>query len=171
MKYRFEPLLFIAFTVFMCSGSVDEVNPKNVDWRDYGGNKGGSRYSPLTQVNTQNVKDIEVAWTYDMGENKAGERGIDLQCQPIVVNGIMYAVTPKMKLFAVDATNGKELWKFDPFADDTTPPRFHAVLQVIALHVYLNPGLEEYLLPDFSLISFSWKNTCCVVTGELLLFG
>ncbi len=105
-----------------------EKEPPYTDWPSYGGNSAGSRYSPLTQVNPENVGKLKPVWTYDTGDNKdTTQRGIDLQCQPIVVDGVMYAVTPRMKLFAVNAASGQELWKFDPFDHPDAKPRIHAV--------------------------------------------
>ncbi|HTE23292.1 outer membrane protein assembly factor BamB family protein [Flavitalea sp.] len=94
------------------------TNNDDADWRNYGGNKAGNRYSTLKQINKENVKDLKIAWTYDTAEdstrNKIG-RNIEIQCQPIVVNDILYGTTPMLKLFALEAATGKELWKFDPF--------------------------------------------------------
>ncbi len=88
------------------------------NWPAYGGNKAGNRYSPLSQINIDNVKNLQVAWMYDAREpvdssNPSG-RAKEIQCQPIVVNGVMYGTTPKLKLFAIDAATGKQLWKFTP---------------------------------------------------------
>lgn len=98
------------------------------DWPSYGGDAGGSRFSSLTQVNLDNVHNLEPAWTYDTDENKdASQRGMDIQCQPIVIGGTLYGTTPEMKLFALDAATGKEFWKFDPFEDPETRPRYHSL--------------------------------------------
>ena len=88
------------------------------DWPVYGGNPAGNRYSPLQQIDTGNVSQLVPAWVYDTGENNTAENneGGDIQCQPIVVDGILYGTTPSMKLFAIDAATGKERWKFDPFS-------------------------------------------------------
>ncbi|MBC7892833.1 MAG: PQQ-binding-like beta-propeller repeat protein, partial [Sphingobacteriaceae bacterium] len=94
-------------------------------WPTYGGNAAGNRYSPLNQIDTQNVGTLQPAWTFDTGENSPGESGMDIQCQPIVVGGTLYGTTPRLKLFAVDATTGRLRWKFDPFADPAKKPRFH----------------------------------------------
>lgn len=111
--------------LFMCA-QKGRQSGANTDWRSYGGDSGGSRYSPLTQIDLENVHDLELAWTYDTGENKdASRRGMDIQCQPIVIDGILYGTTPEMKLFAVDAATGKEIWKFNPFDKPGTRPRFH----------------------------------------------
>jgi quinoprotein glucose dehydrogenase len=80
------------------------------DWPAYGGNKAGNRYSPLDQINLENVKNLQVAWMYNAALTKEG----DIQCQPIVVHGVLYGTTPDLKLFAVDASTGKEIWIFSP---------------------------------------------------------
>ena len=113
----------IAICIWACSffQNDKDKNPKDQDWRSYGGNQGGDRYSPLTQINLENVKDLQLAWTYNTGEN--GE----MQTQPIVVNGIFYGVTATMKLFALDPATGKELWKFDPKTASTKRLQNHAI--------------------------------------------
>ncbi|CAG5008488.1 Outer membrane protein assembly factor BamB [Dyadobacter sp. CECT 9275] len=112
------------------------------DWPAYGGNSAGNRYSPLTQINKENVKNLRVAWQFDTGENKdTTQRGMDVQCQPIVVNGIMYGTTPRLKLFAIDAATGREVWKFDPLSPGKRP-RFHPVRGV----VYWADGQDKRIL-------------------------
>ncbi len=84
-----------------------------LDWPAYGGNPAGNRYSPLDQINTGNVGHLSVAWIYNTGENKIPNgSGHEIQCQPIVVNGILYATTPELHLFAVRAESGMPLWTF-----------------------------------------------------------
>src|SRR6187431_532761 len=83
----------------------------------YGGNKAGNRYSPLSEINLDNVKNLSVAWTYfandqpDTG-NKQPNRPREIQCQPIVVNGILYGTSAELNLFALNAATGKQVWKF-----------------------------------------------------------
>lgn len=94
------------------------------DWQIYGGNKAGNRYSSLDQISLENVNNLEVAWMYNATETTANQenskknRVRQIQCQPIVVNGILYGTTPKLKLFALDAGTGEQLWKFDPLSND-----------------------------------------------------
>ena len=123
MKLSFKILLLIAISVWGCSIFQNGKNKKvkNQDWRFYGGNQAGDRYSPLAQINLKNVKNLQLAWTYNTGEN--GE----MQTQPIVVNGIFYGVTATMKLFALDPATGKELWKFDPKTASTKRLQNHAI--------------------------------------------
>ncbi|HTD92682.1 MAG TPA: PQQ-binding-like beta-propeller repeat protein [Chitinophagaceae bacterium] len=88
------------------------------DWPSYGGNSAGNRYSPLNQINLDNVKDLAVAWEYDASEKpdpaNPSQRAKEIQCQPIVVDGILYGTTPELKLFALTAATGEQLWKFEP---------------------------------------------------------
>lgn len=74
----------------------------------YGGGETGQRYSPLRQINRANVGRLEIAWQYDGGDG-AG----DSQTQPVIVDGVLYGVSAKHKIFALDAATGKELWRFD----------------------------------------------------------
>ena len=92
------------------------------DWPVYGGNRLGNRYSPLSQITKDNVQDLELAWIFDAkdkSEYGASERPGAIQCQPIVVDGILYGTTPELSLFSVDAATGKELWRFSPERDST----------------------------------------------------
>jgi quinoprotein glucose dehydrogenase len=133
-------LLWMGGAAFVYEGNLDE---KNADWPTYGGDPAGSRYSELSQINLQNVKNLQLAWTYDTGENKPTDtRQLVMPCQPIVVKGIMYGTTPQLKLFAADAATGKELWKFNPFADPSVKPNYQPVRGV----VYWADGNDERIL-------------------------
>ncbi len=87
------------------------------DWAVYGGTAENNHYSPLKQINRRNVKQLTVAWTFDTEE----EGG--LQTNPIVVNGVLYGLTPSQKVFALNAMTGKLLWKFDSGIKGTQPDR------------------------------------------------
>ena len=75
-------------------------------WPRSQGDNGSRRYSTLKQINKENVKSLEVAWTYRSGDGAA-----NIQCTPIIVDGVMYAPTPGFAIVAVDAANGKEKWR------------------------------------------------------------
>lgn len=80
----------------------------STDWPAYGGTVEQTRYSPLRQIDTSNVARLEVAWTYDTGETGG------LQTQPIVVDGVLYGISPTQKIFALNAATGAVQWTFDP---------------------------------------------------------
>jgi glucose dehydrogenase len=81
-------------------------------WSVYGGGPDSIRYSSLDQINRENVKRLQVAWTYDTGD---AFEGSEMQCNPIVVDGVLFATSPKLRVFALDAATGGERWSFDPF--------------------------------------------------------
>jgi len=78
------------------------------DWPAYGGGPAGIRYSSLKQINRSNVAGLRVAWTYDTADGPG-----DPQTQPLVVNGVLFGLTPRHKVVALDAATGKLLWRFD----------------------------------------------------------
>ncbi|MGH9719315.1 MAG: PQQ-binding-like beta-propeller repeat protein [Bryobacteraceae bacterium] len=81
------------------------------DWSIYGGGLDNIRYSALKQIHRGNVDKLQVAWTFDTGD---AFRNSEIQCNPIVVRGVLYATTPKLRVIALDAATGKQLWAFDP---------------------------------------------------------
>lgn len=98
------------------------------EWRAYGGDSGGSRYSKLTEINRDNVTKLKVAWIYHTGDFSDGTTYAAhsaFESAPLVVNGVMYVTTPFSRLIALDAETGKQLWVFDPKLDmDRTYPLF-----------------------------------------------
>src|ERR671924_1387742 len=92
------------------------------DWPHYGGGPDQTRYSPLTEITRANVATLKVAWTYD---TRDAFEGSEMQCQPVVAHGVLYATSPKLRVFALNAATGTEIWSFDPLDDDDeeTPSR------------------------------------------------
>jgi len=78
-------------------------------WHRSHGDNGGTRFSALDQINRQNVTNLQVAWTY---HSRDGSNSI--QCNPIIVDGVMFAPTPGKHIAAVNAETGIELWRFKP---------------------------------------------------------
>jgi quinoprotein glucose dehydrogenase len=83
------------------------TQPSYRGWPAYGGGPEQIRYSRLDQINRANVKQLQQAWLYDSGETGG------LQTQPIVVDDVLYAITPTHKTFALRAATGDHLWTFD----------------------------------------------------------
>ncbi len=90
------------------------------NWIAVGGDRGGMRYSELTGINRDNIKRLAVAWEFKTGELAEGKAKI-MECTPIVVDGVMYITSGKLKVFALNAATGEEIWSFDPFAKG--PPK------------------------------------------------
>ena len=113
---------FIVFAV-LCAGFIScrdsaTFSSDYSGWGTYAGTKDGIRYSSNDQINAENVSKLQVAWSYNSADKDTGNR-TQIQCNPIVVNGILYGTTPRVKLFALNAATGKQLWIFDPALEDT----------------------------------------------------
>jgi len=109
-------------TNFLLCGTLlhaagDHKHLSSHDWPIYGGTPENNHYSVLTRINRKNVKKLHVAWTYDTGESGG------LQTSPIIVQGVLYGLTPTQRAFALDAATGKLLWKFDSGVTGTQPAR------------------------------------------------
>lgn len=118
---------FRQFIAALCSLAL--LHPAvwaQTDWPNVGNDKGAMRYSPLKQINRDNVKNLKVAWTYHTGDAGAGD-STTIECTPIVIGGVMYLTTVKAKVVALDAATGREIWKFDPFA-----PQHATKFQIVA---------------------------------------
>lgn len=87
----------------------------------YGGDAAQEHYSPLSQINRSNVRRLKVAWKYDTGERRSGYYA--LETSPLVINGVLYGLTPSEKVFALNAATGKHLWTFDSGIRGTQPDR------------------------------------------------
>ena len=121
--------IFFLISILLVCGCHESKN-KYINWEVYNGTNSGIKYSSLNQVNTTNVTQLEVAWIYKTGDADTIHSS-QIQCNPIVVDGILYGVGPAMKLFAIDAQTGKEKWVFDVNAraatlSDTT--KFHNII-------------------------------------------
>jgi glucose dehydrogenase len=82
---------------------------RNGEWTMVGLNYSEQRYSPLKQIDTTNVGRLELAWSYEVGSG-----GGQQEATPLVINGVIYAITNWSVAFALDARTGKELWRYDP---------------------------------------------------------
>ncbi|HEY1493748.1 MAG TPA: PQQ-binding-like beta-propeller repeat protein [Candidatus Solibacter sp.] len=101
--------------VLLAAGALPAAD---VQWPVNGG-PNNIRYSPLTQINRENVGQLKVAWSYDSHD---AFKDSEMQSNPIVVDGVLYATTPKLRVVALDAETGREIWAFDP-AGGAAPQR------------------------------------------------
>lgn len=85
-------------------------------WSTYKADAASSSYSPLEQINKENVHELKVAWIFNPGDGGAQGAWFNRsECNPIVIDGIMYATSARHRLYAINASNGKLIWSFDPF--------------------------------------------------------
>ena len=112
-RRKYLNLLGVLIVAFVLAGG--EMQPaSDTDWPVYGGDWHGTRYSELDQINRSNVASLQPAWTLDT-RDKRDNPPSTIECNPIVVDGVMYLTSAFIRVFAVDAATGNTLWVFDPF--------------------------------------------------------
>ncbi|MFM8518249.1 MAG: pyrroloquinoline quinone-dependent dehydrogenase [Nevskiaceae bacterium] len=115
-----------ALLVVLCAATVTaSAAGSGADWPAFGGDAGGSQHSPLTQINKGNVKQLKLAWQHRSGDfiDAPSPKGSLLQVTPLHANDTLYFCTPLNRVFALDPTNGKERWVFDPHRPDAKSGR------------------------------------------------
>jgi quinoprotein glucose dehydrogenase len=85
----------------------------DANWDTYLGDKASSHYSMLKQITPRNVSKLRVAWTYRTGGLDPNNRS-QIQCNPLIIDGVLFGTTPDLQLFALDAATGHERWRFNP---------------------------------------------------------
>lgn len=120
MHRRITFFLFLATGIFFlnCCKSKTQVS-KFVDWPEYNGGPDRNHYSPLDEINSKNITQLEKVWEYSSGGVDTAKNQTQMQCNPIIVDGVLYGVSAGSQAFALDAGSGKEIWKTN-FTDETT---------------------------------------------------
>jgi quinohemoprotein ethanol dehydrogenase len=100
-----------AVTSAVDSASIKANTATSKDWPTYGLDYAETRFSKLNQINTDNVKNLGLMWSYNLESIR------DVEATPVVVDGIMYVTASWSVVHAVDARTGKRIWSFDPGVD------------------------------------------------------
>lgn len=129
MQFLPSKLISISSAIILASSVI---NANAQDWPSYGGDNGSSKYSPLDQINAENVDQLEIVWEWLSldnatvasnladGNNRAVPAGY--KATPLVVDGIMYVSTSFGRVVALDAANGELRWSFDTRAWEAGRP-------------------------------------------------
>lgn len=115
--HRHSELRSLVILCLAFASSLAGQTSRRVEWANYGNDPGGMRYSPLTQVNRDNVAKLKLAWVYhtgDMSNGTAYPRKSEFESTPIFVDGTLYLTTAFNRIVALDPVSGKERWTFDP---------------------------------------------------------
>ena len=115
MRRRLPVLITITIVAAAWTQGWTQPRAARVDWRAHGADAAHTQHSPADLITPSNVSTLQVAWTYKTGDGRADNRS-QIQCNPIVVDGVLYASSAQLKVFALDAATGAQKWVFDPFA-------------------------------------------------------
>ena len=105
--FKYVPVIPAAiFSVFLLNACSDANKSESSDWPLYGRDYNNQRFSPLKQINTDNITQLKLAWKYKTGKKAT------FQTSPIMVDGVMYITTPFNDVIALDAATGKQIWHY-----------------------------------------------------------
>jgi quinoprotein glucose dehydrogenase len=107
-------ILALVFTVAAGEAVVGVRAAGFSEWNTYGGDPTGAKYSSLAQINRRNVRRLKPAWIFRCDDMRA-QPASTIECNPVLVGGLMYLTTPGLKALALDAASGRERWRFDPW--------------------------------------------------------
>src|SRR5688572_6844352 len=103
--------------VVAAAGVFAQQRPdRQVEWPYFGGDQGGQRHSPLTDVNPANVARLAQAWQWKHWETPLADHGTtpgQFEATPLMIDGTLFVTTPYNSIAALDAETGRELWRFD----------------------------------------------------------
>lgn len=103
-------VLLLLSTRIAATAAPAEAAPDR-GWPVYNGDFGATKYSPLRQINRENVRQLKPAWVFHTGDQSGRST---LECNPLVVDGTVFLTTVTIKAVALDASTGRKLWEFDP---------------------------------------------------------
>ena len=119
LSFRLRWILF-GLLVWAIASVAQAQSTADSGWPNYGNDAGGSRYSPLKQINRDNVAQLKVAWTYRTGaldvQRELNEKAA-FEATPILVEGKLFLSTPYDHVIALDPRSGAKAWEFDPKLD------------------------------------------------------
>ncbi|MEO8569982.1 MAG: PQQ-binding-like beta-propeller repeat protein [Ginsengibacter sp.] len=130
----------ISLVFFLSLGCKSKDN--YTTWSGYKGSPESIQYSSLTQIDTSNVKNLQVAWEYHSGDADTVHQS-QIQCNPIIIDGILFGTTPEMKLFALDAATGTQKWIFNPFDSMTSDKKSFFIMNNCRGVSYWSDGGNE----------------------------
>ncbi len=155
-------LIWVSF--FFVLVSCQSATEKYTTWEITGGSKKGIRYTSLNQVDTSNVALLKPAWVYHTGDADTAKFS-QMQCNPIVIDSVMYVTSPTLKLIALHAGTGKKIWEFNPDSVYRNSQSWHFIVVNNRGVTYWTDGKEDKRI--FFVIG-SLLHCINAVTGELV---
>ena len=160
INYTIIVFLLVSILLFDCS---DQSSNLGANWTSYASDKFSSKYSPLDQINKENVKDIEVKWTWESPDNELKEQfkfPVSIyQVTPIAINGILYVSSSTAIVSAINGLTGRTIWTYDPETYKSNAPAHGAYIHRGVS--YWDDGVGGRIIvgtPDARLIALNAKD-------------
>lgn len=141
-------------------------NKRDYDsWKVYNGSKEGIHYSSLAAIDTGNVNMLQPAWLFHTGDADTAKSS-QIQCNPIIVDSVMYVTSPTLKLFALQAATGRKIWEFDPESVIRNKDIIHFIVNNNRGVTYWTDGKEDKRI---FFVAGAYLHCINAVTGELVI--
>lgn len=157
-------LRYLAVLLVLAACKTSSEKAAYTTWEAYGGGKENMHYSSLKEIDTTNVSRLRVAWTFHTGDADTSKSS-QIQCNPIIVDSIMYLVSPTLKLFAVHAGSGQKIWEFDPQAVPDNLRAFHFIMNNSRGVTYWTDGKDDKRI---FFVAGSYIHSIDAATGKLV---
>lgn len=145
----------LVLSALCASAAAAQTGAADGQWRSYGGDQGHTKYTPLDQIDRDNVHELRVAWTWTSLDEELKERNEVIrelpsfrtyayEVTPLMVDGVLYTTTSLGQIAAIDPATGETLWSHDPVLYLEGRPAVHGFMtRGLA---YWTDGEEERLL-------------------------
>src|SRR5829696_4591527 len=108
-------MMFACFAVANLAAAATAIaSDEHRTWSVYNGDFAGTKYSALSQINRSNVSGLKPAWIFRCDDTRQ-QPATTIECNPIVIDGVMFITSAGLKLIALDAITGLQRWVFDPW--------------------------------------------------------
>lgn len=107
-------ILFIVGVCLSLTACKQEKISRNTSWSTYSSDPSGSKFANLDQINPDNVSNLKLLWTWEADDMRERPR-TTIECNPIVIDSMMFLTSPGLKVIALNAVSGQEIWRFDPY--------------------------------------------------------
>jgi quinoprotein glucose dehydrogenase len=110
-------IIFAILSVLVFTNGKEDINVGENTWTTYKADEKSTSYSPLDQINVTNVNQLKNIWTFQISDVPQGESPVSSQCNPIIIDGVMYINSAKQTVYAINAQTGRQIWEFKALAD------------------------------------------------------
>jgi quinohemoprotein ethanol dehydrogenase len=111
------PISKCAIALLCCAFSIEPLFAQELDWANYGNDKGNMRYQNIDQITPANVNQLKPAWTFHTGVLPVNVPRLTMEMTPLVINGVMYITSGIDDVYALNPATGVQLWRYNPAAD------------------------------------------------------
>lgn len=133
-------------------------------WEMYGGSNENIHYSSLVQIDTSNIANLRPAWIFHTGDADTAKFS-QIQCNPIIVDTVMYVTSPTLRLFALNAITGRKIWEFNPDSTQRNSASYHFILNNSRGVTYWTDGKNDKRI---LFVASSFLHCLDATTGKLV---